>query len=113
MAKYLIDANLPRYFSLWASADYAFVADIDASWPDSAIWDHAARNGLTIVTKDADFTDRALLSRAGPHVIHIRAGNMKMRVLHEFLSRNWADICRLSEDARLVQVYADRIEAID
>ena len=28
MARYLIDANLPRSFSLWSSRDYVFVHDI-------------------------------------------------------------------------------------
>ena len=62
MARYLIDANLPRWFSLWAGGDCEFVHDLGADWSDSKIWDYAAANGLTIVSKDADFSDRALIA---------------------------------------------------
>jgi predicted nuclease of predicted toxin-antitoxin system len=113
MADYLIDANLPRWFSLWSGSEYAFVHDIGPHWSDSQIWQYAAAHRLTVVTKDADFSDRALsLDDDGPRVIHIRVGNLTMRELHAFLSSRWADVCRMSETCRLVQVYRDRIEAI-
>jgi hypothetical protein len=37
MARYLIDVNLPRYFSIWTGGDFVFVHDIDATWKDSQI----------------------------------------------------------------------------
>jgi predicted nuclease of predicted toxin-antitoxin system len=55
VARYLIDANLPRWFSLWAGGDCEFVHDLGAGWGDTRIWAHAAANGLTVVSKDADF----------------------------------------------------------
>lgn len=61
MPKYLIDANLPRYFSLWDSDDFVFAHDSGPSWKDEQIWNHASAAGLTIVTKDADFSDRVLV----------------------------------------------------
>jgi len=42
---------------------------------DSAVWAHAAREGYTIVTKDADFHHRSFLYGHPPKVIWIRAGN--------------------------------------
>ena len=113
MPNYLIDVNLPRYFSLWESEHYIFVADIDPTWTDSHIWDHAATNDFTIVSKDADFSDRVLVAADAPPVIHIRTGNLKMRDFHTFLTDIWAGVCQLSENHRLVQVYRDRIETID
>lgn len=113
MTKYLVDANLPRYFSLWAYPEYTFVTDIDPQWSDTDIWGFAKHNGFTIVTKDADFSDRVLLTGSGPHVIHICVGNMKMRELHSFLMRVWPTVCAVSREARLVKVYFERIEAID
>jgi len=113
MAGYLIDVNLPRYFSLWEGEDFIFVADLDTSWADSRIWQYAADHSLVIVTKDADFTDRVLLSDEGPHVIHLRIGNMRMRAFHKFLTEIWDEICDLSEQHRLVQIYKDRIECVD
>ncbi len=112
MAKYLIDANLPRYFLAWSSADFMFVRDIDAAWKDTQIWQHATVESLTIVTKDADFSDRVLLSSSGPRVIHLRLGNLRMREFHVVVSGQWSEICQLSDQHRLVQVYLDRIECI-
>ena len=112
MARYMIDANLPRRFSLWASDDYVFVADLGPDWTDGEIWDYALRHTLTIVTKDADFADRVLLAEASPCVIHVRLGNMRMREFHGHLSAVWDEICRLSATCRLVQIYHDRIETV-
>ena len=82
MARYLIDANLPRWFSLWAGPDYEFVHDIGPTWSDTKIWQYAASEALTIVTKDADFSHRVLLTANGPSVIHIKVGNLTMAELH-------------------------------
>jgi predicted nuclease of predicted toxin-antitoxin system len=112
MAKYLVDANLPRYFSAWASAEFVFVQDIDAAWTDTQIWQHAITETLTIITKDSDFSDRVMLSDSGPRVIHLRLGNMRMREFYIVVSGLWGEICRLSDQHRLVQVYLDRIECI-
>lgn len=112
MARYLIDANLPRRFSLWSSSDYVFVHDIGPSWSDTAIWGYAASNALTIVSKDADFSDRVLVGLQGPSVIHVRVGNLTLAELHRHLTRIWADVCKSSDACRLVQVYRDRIESV-
>jgi len=113
MARYLIDANLPRWFSLWAGADYEFVHDFGATWSDSRIWQYASANTLTIVTKDADFSHRVLLTPSGPNVIHIRLGNLTIEELHRILSTTWAVVCAASARCRLVQVYCDRIESVE
>jgi predicted nuclease of predicted toxin-antitoxin system len=76
VARYLIDANLPRWFSLWSGGDCEFVHDLGADWSDTEIWNHAALNRLTIVSKDADFSARVLPGASGPSVIHIRVGNL-------------------------------------
>lgn len=113
MTRYLIDANLPRKLSHWHGDEFEFVADIDSFWSDQKIWDYAAANALTIVTKDADFKVRVFVSRGvGPRVIHFRLGNMKIRSLHEFLSANWKSICVRSADHQLVTVYEDHVDCI-
>jgi predicted nuclease of predicted toxin-antitoxin system len=112
MARYLIDANLPRWFSLWSSRDYVFVHDINPHWTDTEIWNYASVHGLTIVTKDADFSHRAFLQAGGPHVIHVRVGNLKLQELHRYLSSIWAEVQSTSDARRLVQVFRDRIESI-
>jgi predicted nuclease of predicted toxin-antitoxin system len=101
VARYLIHANLPRWFALWSGGDCEFVHDLGADWSDTRIWNHATANGLTIVSKDADFSDG---------VFHIRVGNLTMAEFHQYLTSVWADICRASDACRLVRVYRDRIE---
>ena len=66
MPKYLIDANLPYYFSLWNTEEYQHVIDIDAEMKDSDIWEYAKKNDLTIITKDADFSSLVLLNDPPP-----------------------------------------------
>lgn len=112
MKKYLIDVNLPRYFSLWASDECEHVVNINDEMKDSEIWEYAREHDLVIVTKDADFSDRMLLSEPPPRVIHIRTGNMKMRDFRLHLNQLWEQICTLSETYKLVQVYNDRIEGL-
>lgn len=112
MARFLIDANLPYYFSLWRGSDYLHLKDIDDSLPDSRVWSFARERSLTIVTKDADFSERAILEPPPPRVIHIRIGNLRMREFHEKLAPLWPEICAMSERYRLVQVFEDRLEGI-
>ena len=112
MARYIIDANLPRWFGLWSSNDYEFVHDLGPNWTDTEVWDYAATKSLTIVSKDADFSDRVMLTRQGPRVIHVRIGNRKMADFHQLLARVWGEVCRASEESRLVQLYWDRIESL-
>jgi len=113
MPRYLIDVNLPRYFSLWAKDEYEFVVDIDDELTDSQIWQYAKQHNMTIVSKDADFSELALLSTPPPRVIHIKLGNMKMREFHQTLTNVWTEVCLLSESYKLVRVYQDKIEGID
>jgi len=110
---YLIDVNLPRYFSLWSGDEYEHVVNINDEMKDLEIWQYAKENGLTIVTKDADFSELALLNIPPPRVIQIKYGNMKMKQFHKNLSSTWEDICSFSKEHKLVKVYKNHIEGID
>lgn len=112
MLRYLIDANLPRWFSQWNSPDYVHQHDIDPSRHDALIWDYAREHGLTIITKDSDFSSRILLSEPPPKVVHVRLGNMDMRSFHEAIAKCWADVLAMNETHKLVIVHADRIEGV-
>lgn len=113
MAIYLIDVNLPYYFSLWNSDDYIHQADIQKDLEDSKIWLYAKDHQLTIVTKDADFADRILLVSPPPRVIHIRVGNLTMRAFFTLISSVWQDVIALSNEYKLVVVFNDKIEAFN
>lgn len=113
MARYLIDANLPYRFALWNDMDYRHVRDIDDTLSDEAIWHYAKENSLTIISKDADFSNYMLLNDPPPRVIHIKFGNMKMNDFHEHLTRIWQDVLEYSERYKLVNVYKERLEGIE
>ncbi len=112
MPKFLIDANLPYYFSLWRNNDYIHLSDINDSWSDGEVWNYAKENDLTIVTKDSDFSIRILLKEPPPKIIHIKFSNMKMKDFHKNISVIWKDVCKLSKSYKLVNVFNDRIEGI-
>lgn len=113
MPKYIVDTNLPYYFSLWRTNDYVFQRDFDPSAPDSDVWQYTKENGLTIVTKDRDYSDRILLTNPPPRIIHLKIGNQKMRAFHQFISGQWDKILELSDSYKLVYVFLDRIECIE
>ena len=113
MVKFLIDVNLPYYFSLWNNENCIHQKDINDEWSDEQIWDYAMKENLTIITKDADFFNKMLLQQPPPKVIHIRFGNLKMNHFFELTFKVWDDVLKLNENNKLVSVYLDRIEAID
>ena len=113
MSKFLIDVNLPSRFSVWASEDYEHVVNINDELKDSEIWNYAKKNNLTIVTKDSDFSDMVIMNNPPPRVIHIKIGNLKMKEFHQLISSIWEDVCIMSKDYKLINVYPNKIEGID
>lgn len=112
MANFLIDANLPRRFSVWRGVQFEYVADIDERLSDSEIWRYAASRNLTIVTKDVDFSDRIIVSSPPPRIIHYRIGNMRFRAMELFVERTWNRVETISLTSKLVRIYPARIESI-
>lgn len=113
MTKFIIDANLPYLFKLWRNKKFIHVFDINDSMSDKEIWDYAKMHELTIITKDSDFSTKALIKSPFPKVIHLKFGNMKMKIFHDFLSKNWNEIEHVSDSHKLTNVYIDRIEGIE
>lgn len=109
-SRYLIDVNLPKYFSFFNSAEFEFVIDINAKWPDRNIWEYAREHELVIVTKDTDFYHRCLLDKQPAKVIHLRLGNLLLKDLHVFFHDNWEQITSHLQNARMIIVTADGIE---
>jgi len=110
MTGFLIDVNLPYYFSLWNNDNYVHQKDINDEWADEQMWKYAQENNLTIVTKDSDFSNKILLHTPPPKIIHIRIGNMKMNEFFETITKVWEDVLAMNKDHKLVLVYKDRIE---
>lgn len=112
MTRFLIDANLPYRFKVWHGVNYLHVFDLDDRWTDDEIWRYAREHEMTIVSKDADFSDRIVITNPPPRVIHLRIGNLTLLELHEFLARSWDRVCELSASHKLLRVYIDRIECV-
>jgi predicted nuclease of predicted toxin-antitoxin system len=79
MVKYLIDVNLPYYFSLWNDEKFIHQKDNNDEAKDDEIWKYALDNDLTIITKDSDFSNKILFHEPPPKVIHLKFGNLKMK----------------------------------
>ncbi len=57
---------------------------------DEAVWNYAAKHGLTIISKDSDFHQRSSLAGHPPKVIWIRCGNRSTTEVEAIL-RRYAD----------------------
>ncbi|MBI5505779.1 MAG: DUF5615 family PIN-like protein [Deltaproteobacteria bacterium] len=76
------------------------VRDVDlATADDAVVWDYARSNGLTILTKDADFHQRSFLFGAPPRVIWIRRGNCSTDDVINLLRQRRGAIAAFDEDS--------------
>ncbi len=113
MKGFLIDENLPTRLTFGPSLPvFSSSRAINRSAGDSELWEFAREQELAIVTKDADFSDRILVSVPPPWVVHVRFGNMRRRDFHALLARLWPRIEALLPEHKMVAVYEDRIEAV-
>jgi predicted nuclease of predicted toxin-antitoxin system len=112
MVRFLIDENLPYYYSLWNSKEFVHVLDLENIKTDNDIWDYAKKNNLIIVTKDSDFSNKILYKSPPPKVIHIRFGNLRIQEFYKVLVKMWTDIDENIKSHKLVNVYKDRIESL-
>jgi predicted nuclease of predicted toxin-antitoxin system len=106
--RFLVDAQLPPILARFLEEqglEARAVREVglrDAS--DKVIWDFAAHGGWIIVTKDEDFPERVLRSRAGPQVVWLRIGNSTKRELLAWFASLLADILReLAAGRRIVE----------
>ena len=95
--RFLLDQNLShRLRDLLADIypEIVHVRDVGLhAADDGTVWRYAEQNGLTIVSKDADFRQRSFLFGHPPKVVWLRQGNasttgveMILRVHHRDLS---------------------------
>lgn len=111
--KFLIDVNLPYYFSIWRGEEYVHQIDLGDDWTDARIWEYAESRNLTIVTKDSDFSNRMVMHTPPPKVIHIRIGNVRMQEFYQLIERNWNEVVTMNARCKLVNVFIDRIEGLE
>lgn len=113
MNKFLIDENLPFKIAVWKGEEFEYVSASFHSESDSALWEYAKSNDLTIITKDSDFSYRILTTSPPPKVIHIKIGNMRLKDLNALIEKEWVKIQQLSETHKLVNVFDDRLEGVN
>lgn len=78
--KLLLDENLsdrvvPLIVDLYPESSHVKHHDL-VRMDDQAIWEFARANGYTIVSKDADFHQLALVVGHPPKVLYLRLGNV-------------------------------------
>ena len=66
---------------------------------DETIWNFARDNEYTIVTKDDDFHQRALVHGPPPKVVYLKVGNCPNRLVIDLLKSRVSDIDAFQNDA--------------
>jgi len=112
MKGFLFDENLPQRIQFSPKLPVISISDVGASPTDSEVWEFARKRALVIVSKDADFSDRIIIQRPPPWVVHLRFGNLRKKDFHALLSRVWPQVETLLKSHKLVNVYSDRLEGI-
>jgi predicted nuclease of predicted toxin-antitoxin system len=108
----LLDENLPYRLRFPVGLPIIHSTDLGKSFSDTDLWNYSKENGLVIVTKDADFSDRIAVADPPPWVIHVRFGNVRGKLFDEFFDKHWAKIFELLPAYKLINVYYDSIEAL-
>ncbi len=110
MTRFLIDNQLPSALARWLharghEAEHVLALGMGQT-ADTLIWQHAARTGAVIVTKDEDFAQLTILRPEGVRVVWLRVGNCRTVVLLATFERLWPEIVRqLDAGAGLIEVY--------
>lgn len=100
----LFDRNLaPRLAralaDLFSGSTHVIELGLDAA-DDRTVWTYAATYGLTIVSRDSDMGELAVIRGALPRVIWIRRGSCPTNEIEALLRRAYDDILRFNDDAR-------------
>jgi predicted nuclease of predicted toxin-antitoxin system len=66
---------------------------------DARVWDHAAEHEFMIVSKDADFNNRAFLFGPPPQVVWIRRGNCSTRDIEDLSRARHSDLTTFAANA--------------
>jgi predicted nuclease of predicted toxin-antitoxin system len=100
----LVDENQPAGLRLPSKLAAIHASEISASASDTVVWDHARRQRLVIVTKDADFSHRIIASDPPPWIVHVRLGNLRLRPFIQHLALVWPTIESLLPKHKLISV---------
>jgi len=108
----LLDQNLPVRLRFVPSLPVFHATQFGANPRDSDLWRMARDQDWLIVTKDADFSARIILAEPPPRVVHLRFGNLRLATFHQRVASVWPRVEALLATHKLVNIFADRIEAV-
>lgn len=108
----LLDENIPQRTLIPTSLPLFHSTDLGSSASDTFLWKFAREGSLVILTKDADFSNRIMLSSPPPWIVHLRFGNLRRREFQTLLTNVWPQIEVLLPRHKLINVFADRIEGV-
>lgn len=111
-SEFLVDVNLPKYFSFFNYSNFIFVSDLNLRMTDTEIWDLALENNYTILTKDVDFYNRFLVSEKSPKIVYFQLGNFSLKELYRYFNNNWTIIQSEIGKSRLLIAKDNHIESI-
>ena len=109
---FIVDVNLPKRFSYFNSPQFIHAVDINDEMTDKELWDYALISNLIILTKDADFYNRSIISTVKPKVVYFQLGNTTLKELHEYFEKNWLLILNSIQSNFLVIAYPDSIQTV-
>ena len=112
MKGFLFDENTPRRLTFSPGLPVCHSKDLGHSPSDTEIWNYASLKELVIVSKDADFSNRIMLSNPPPWIVRLRFGNMRKKAFHACLEKAWPSIESLLPAHKLINVFENRIEGI-
>jgi len=101
--KLLFDQNLSprlveRLSDLYPGSDHVYRVGLDRA-SDTLLWDYARDRGLTLVTRDADFSEMSEALGFPPKVIWIRLGNCSTSRMESVLRQHYEAIVGFDLDA--------------
>jgi predicted nuclease of predicted toxin-antitoxin system len=99
--KLLFDHNLSpqlvnRFADLYPDSQHVFLLGMDQD-DDRQIWEYAAQQDFTIITRDSDYNDLSLLLGFPPKVIWIRRGNCSTQTIESILRAATTDIQQFNQ----------------
>ena len=100
--KFLVDANLPRKFTWFNTADFSFAHDWGDAYPDKAIWDHALKNDLIILTRDSAYFHWIIQSKQAPKIVYFKLQQQLRKELESYFTLHWKQICDLIKIHKMV-----------
>jgi len=108
----LIDENLPETLQHIFGPSAVHVSSLGQRMSDHQLWTRGRANNSIIVTKDADFFERLAIEGPPPKIIWVRTGNLRRIDLEGMLARVWHEVSVLLNNADLIEVHSDRLEAL-